>query len=61
MLELPVGLSDLFALHALRVLQSKKNNFKLELILFKLLFVRVHFLEAVYLATLLFGVITLKT
>ena len=55
MLELPAGLSALLALHALRVLQSKKNNFKLELILFKLLLVRVHFLEAVYLATLFFG------
>ena len=55
MLELFVGLSDLLALHALRALQSKKNNSKLELILFELLLVRVHFLEAAYLATLFFG------
>lgn len=55
MLELSVGLSDLLALHALRVLQSKKNNFKLELILSESLLVRVHFLKAAYLATLFFG------
>ena len=55
MLELPVGLGDLLALHALRVVQSKKDNLKVELLLFKLLLVRVHFLESAYLATLFFG------
>ena len=55
MLELSTELSDLLALHNTQSMQSKKNNFKLELILFELLLVRVHFLEAAYLATLFFG------
>jgi hypothetical protein len=55
MLELPAGLSDLHALQNTQSMQSKKNNFKLELILFELLLVRVHLLEAAHLATLFFG------
>ena len=55
MLELPAGLSDLHALQNMQSMQSKKNNFKFELILFELLLVRVHPLEAAYLATLFLG------